>query len=62
MWARQSDWLSSTAKPKQLLFNWGQIPIVLALKTGLSSPPWGLIFLVFRSKNGPHAVLFSESR
>jgi hypothetical protein len=32
--------------------NWGQIPI----NSRLSRPPWGLIFLVFRSKNGPQAV------
>jgi hypothetical protein len=25
-------------------------------KPRLSRPPWGLIFLVFRSKNGPQAV------
>jgi hypothetical protein len=36
--------------------NGGQIPIVLALKSRFSRPPWGLIFLVFRSKNGPQAV------
>ena len=38
--------------------NWGQIPVIgvrfqLILR---SRPPWGLIFLVFRSKNGPQAV------
>jgi hypothetical protein len=38
------------------LGNWGQIPIVLKLKSRFSRPPWGRIFLVFRSKNGPQAV------
>jgi hypothetical protein len=39
-----------------IIQNGGQIPIILALKSRLRRPPWGLIFLVFRSKNGPHAV------
>jgi hypothetical protein len=26
------------------------------IEARLSRPPWGLIFLVFRSKNGPQAV------
>jgi hypothetical protein len=34
------------------VINWGQIPIIRAQ----SHPPWGRIFLVFRSKNGPQAV------
>ena len=29
----------------------------LVLKARLRRPPWGRIFLVFRSKNGPQAVL-----
>jgi hypothetical protein len=28
---------------------------LLVLKTRLRRPPWGRIFLVFRSKNGPQA-------
>ena len=37
--------------------NQGQIPIISSVKNLTSSrPPWGLIFLLFRSKNGPHAV------
>ena len=32
------------------------VTFLCLMKSRMSHPPWGLIFLVFRSKNGPQAV------